>query len=209
MKAGMARRPRRVGSTGQARCPLGACPVVVCRSPSVGCALCVGVVCECLCDAWCMTALPAGWAATSTGFQYNQCTKFALFVPECESVAVTSNSWQHRCVTPCTECVTVCTRTAQAARSEARSACHASLHEYHRTPQPARVTVSVHRSRPPTGHRRAASGDATTTAPPLPDRRATRGVSSRCDPQQLMLAEISTKLRRGRPETTTVHICIL
>ena len=34
------------------------------------------------------------------------------------------------------------------------------------------------------GHRRAAGGDATTTAPPLPDRRATRGVSSRCDPQQ-------------------------
>ena len=64
---------------------------------------------------------------------------------------------------------------AQAARSEARSACHASLHQYHRTPQPARVTVSVRRSRPPTGHRRAAGGDATTTAPPLPDRRATMG----------------------------------
>ena len=73
---------------------------------------------------------------------------------------------------------------ARAARSEARSACHASLHQYHRTPQPARVTVSVRRSRPPTGHRRAAGGDATTTAPPLPDRRATRGVSSRCNPQQ-------------------------
>ena len=73
---------------------------------------------------------------------------------------------------------------AQAARSGARSADHASLHQYHRTPQPARVTVSVRRSRPPTGHRRAAGGDATTTAPPLPDRRATRGVSSRCDPQQ-------------------------
>ena len=98
---------------------------------------------------------------------------------------------------------------AQAARSVARSACHDNLHQYHRTPQPARVTVSVRWSRPPTGHRRAAGGDATTTAPPLPDRRATRGVSSRCDPQQLMLAEISTKLRRGRPETTTVHICIL
>ena len=55
------------------------------------------------------------------------------------------------------------------------SACHASLHQYHRTPQPARVTVSVRRSRPPTGHRRAAGGDATTTAPPLPDRRATMG----------------------------------
>ena len=63
-------------------------------------------------------------------------------------------------------------------------ACRASLHQYYRTPQPARVTVSVRRSRPPTGHRRAADGDATTTAPPLPDRRATRGVSSRCDPQQ-------------------------
>ena len=72
----------------------------------------------------------------------------------------------------------------QAARSEARSAYHASLHQYHRTPQPTRVTVPVRRYRPPTGHRRATGGDAATTAPPLPDRRATRGVSSRCDLQQ-------------------------
>ena len=43
------------------------------------------------------------------------------------------------------------------------------------TPQPGRATVSVRRSRPPTGHRRAAGGDATTTAPPLPDRRAEGG----------------------------------
>ena len=64
---------------------------------------------------------------------------------------------------------------AQAARSGARSADHASLHQYHRTPQPARVTVSMRRSRPPTGHRRAADGDATTTAPPLPDRREEGG----------------------------------
>ena len=64
---------------------------------------------------------------------------------------------------------------AQAARSGARSADHASLHQYHRTPQPARVTVSVRRSRPATDHRRAADGDATTTAPPLPDRRAEGG----------------------------------
>ena len=90
---------------------------------------------------------------------------------------------------------------------EPRSACRASLHQYHRTPQPARVTVSVRRSRPPTGHRRATGGDATTTAPSLPDRRATRGVSSRCDLQQV-LAEISTNLRRGRHETATVHLCI-
>ena len=75
-------------------------------------------------------------------------------------------------------------------------ACRASLHQYYRTPQPARVTVSVRRSRPPTGHRRAAGGAATTTAPPLPDRRATRGVSSRCDPQQCSRRS-PQNLRRG------------
>ena len=53
---------------------------------------------------------------------------------------------------------------AQAARSGARSADHASLHQYHRTPQPARVTVSVRRSRPPTGHRAPVSA-AHTRAP--------------------------------------------
>ena len=52
---------------------------------------------------------------------------------------------------------------------------HASLHKYHRTPQPVRAAVSVRRSRPPTDHRRAADGDAATTAPPLPDRRAEGG----------------------------------
>ena len=87
---------------------------------------------------------------------------------------------------------------AQAARSEARSACHASLHQYHRTPQPARVTVSVRRSRPPTGHRRAAGGDATTTAPPLPDRRATRGVSSCCDHQGLERSPQNLHRRNSR-----------
>ena len=90
----------------------------------------------------------------------------------------------------------------QAARSEARSAYHASLHQYHRTPQPARVTVSMHRSRPPTGHRRAAGGDATTTAPPLPDRRATRGVSSRCDPQRAR-----GDLHKSRPGETRNDDC--
>ena len=56
---------------------------------------------------------------------------------------------------------------------EPRSACHTSRHLHHRTPRPARVSASVRRSGPPTGHRRAAGGDATTVAPPIPDRRAT------------------------------------
>ena len=97
----------------------------------------------------------------------------------------------------------------RADRSEARSACHASL-QYHRTPQPARVTVSVRRSRPPTAHRRAAGGPAATRQrPPHPSRTGVQRGGFLAVATHNKLAEISTNLRRGRPETTTVHICIL
>ena len=74
---------------------------------------------------------------------------------------------------------------AQAARSGARSACHASRHQHHRTPRPARVAAFLRRPGTPNGHHRAAGGDATTTAPPIPARRAKRRFGSRCDPQGL------------------------
>ena len=68
----------------------------------------------------------------------------------------------------------------RAAPCACRASVTASLHQYYRTPQRAPVQAAL---RPPSRGRRA-GGDATTTAPPLPDRRATRGVSSRCDLQR-------------------------
>ena len=88
-----------------------------------------------------------------------------------------------------------CVRMETLNRSGARSACHASLHQHHRTPRPARASASVRRSGPLTGHHRAAGGDATTIDPPLPARRATRGVSSRCDHQSSRRSP--QNLRRG------------
>ena len=68
--------------------------------------------------------------------------------------------------------------------------------------QPA-MAASLRRSGPPAGHHRAAGGDATTTAPPLPEPECNEEVLP------LGLAQIFTNLRRGRPETVTVHLCIL
>ena len=70
------------------------------------------------------------------------------------------------------------------------------------TPMPHDSLMAAGRDthRPPSRDRRRRDNDRST----LPDRRATRRVSSRCD-----LQEISTNLRRGRPETATVHLCIL
>ena len=69
------------------------------------------------------------------------------------------------------------------------------------TPMPRDSLMAAGRDthRPPSRDRRRRDNDRST----LPDRRATRRVSSRCD-----LQEISTNLRRGRPETATVHLCI-
>ena len=80
----------------------------------------------------------------------------------------------------------------RAAPCACRASVTASLHQYYRTPQRAPVQAA---HRPPSRGRRP-GGDATTTAPPLPDRRATRGVSSRCYPHQCSRRS-PQNLRRG------------